>query len=113
VQTHLLAQNPSANLRVYAVWLAMLGGDAREKWNGNVMPDPRVTHFWDGKYVIGQLFAEQVEGYRGIAWDVYYLYGPDATWESVPSPLTGSGGTIYGERETLKMQISTLLDGVP
>jgi hypothetical protein len=112
VQSQLLAQYPSAKIRVYAVWLAMLGGDAREKWNGNAMPDPRVTHFWDGEYVIGQWFAKQVEGYRGIAWDVYFLYGPDATWESIPSPLIGSGGTIYGERETLKMQISTLLDGV-
>jgi hypothetical protein len=54
-----------------------------------------------------------VDGYEGIAWDIYYLYGPDATWESVPSPLVGEGGTIYGERVTLKMKLSTLLDGVP
>ena len=90
----------------------MLGGDAREKWNGNVMPDPRVTHFWDGEYIVGGWFAKEVDGYEGIAWDIYYLYGPDATWESVPSHLIGEGVTIYGERETLEMQLSTLLDGV-
>jgi len=112
VQTQLLAQNPFAQLRVYAVWLPMLGGDAREMWNGTTMPDTRVMHYWDGEAVIGQWFAKQVDGYEGIAWDVYYLYGPDATWESVPSPLIGSGATIYGERQTLKVQVSTLMDGL-
>lgn len=110
MQHQLLAQNPSTKFRVYAVWLPMLGGDAREEWNGTTMPDPRVIHFWDGETVIGQWFAKQVDGYQGIAWDVYYLYGPDATWESVPSPLVGSGGTIYRERQALQMQVSTLLE---
>jgi hypothetical protein len=88
VQTQLLAQNPAAELRVYAVWLPMLGGDAREKRNGNNMPDARMMHFWD----------------------VYYLYGPDATWETIPSPLIGSRSTIYGERQTLRMQVNSLLE---
>ena len=110
MQNQLLGQYASPQLRVYAVWLPMLGGDARDEWNGNNMPDARVTHFWDGNYAIGQWFAKHVDGYEGIAWDVYYLYGPDATWETVPSPLVGSGSTIYGERQTLKMQVSTLLE---
>lgn len=74
------------------------------------MPDPRVIHFWDSEMQVGEWFAEKVEGYRGVSWDTYFLYGPDAQWETVPSPLAGSGGTIYGERETLKMQISLLLE---
>lgn len=87
----------------------MLGGDAREMWNGTTMPDARVIHFWDGDRKIGQWFAEHVDGYQGIAWDAYYLYGPDAVWEITPSPLVISGGTIYSERETLEMQMRTLL----
>jgi hypothetical protein len=87
----------------------MLGRDAREKWNGNTMPDARVTHYWDGNLQIGQWFAKQVDGYDGVAWDIYYLFGPDATWETVPTPLMGEGITIYGERETLEMQVHTLL----
>jgi hypothetical protein len=51
-----------------------------------------------------------VDGYQGVAWDMYYLYGPDAVWESVPSPLVGSGGTIYREREVLMTQVSKLLE---
>ena len=48
-------------------------------------------------------------GYCGITWDGYYLYGPDATWEDSPSPLIGSGGTIYAEQETLRTQLNALL----
>ena len=87
----------------------MLWGDAREKWNGTTMPDARVMHFWDGDRKIGQWFAREIDGYDGIAWDSYYLYGPDAIWETVPSPLVGSGSTIYSERKTLEIQIHRLL----
>ena len=110
MQTQLLAQLPSDQLRVYAVWLPMLWGDARDKWNGNTMPDARVIHFWDSEMQVGEWFAEEVEGYRGVSWDTYFLYGPDSKWETVPSALVSSGGTIYGERNTLKMQVSTLLE---
>lgn len=77
------------------------------------MPDNRVMHIWDGELHIGRWFAEQVEGYRGVSWDTYYLYSPDAEWETIPSQLVGSGGTIYDKRETLKMQVSSLVDGAP
>jgi hypothetical protein len=88
----------------------MLGGDAREEWNGTTMPDTRVRHFWDGDRLVGQWFAEQVDDNTGIAWDVYYLYGPEATWETVPGPLAGSGRTIIGERDTLQAQLNTVLE---
>ena len=73
------------------------------------MPDTRVMHFWDGDRKLGQWFAREIDGYDGIAWDSYYLYGPDAIWETVPSPLVGSGSTIYSERKTLEIQIHRLL----
>ena len=88
----------------------MLWSDSRAMWNGTNMPDTRVTHFWDGELKAGQWFAKQVDGYEGISWDAYYLYGPDAVWETLPSPLVDSGGTIYRERAALKMQVSVLLE---
>jgi hypothetical protein len=87
----------------------MLGGDSREDWDAQTMPDSRVLHFWDGEYVAGKWFAHEVDGYQGIAWDVYYLYGPDAVWETIPSLLVDSGGTIYRNREMLMTQVSALL----
>jgi hypothetical protein len=88
----------------------MLGGDSRDDWDSRTLPDPRVVHFWDGEHVAGKWFAREVDGYQGIAWDVYYLYGPEATLETVPWALSGSGGTIYRERETLKSQLLMLLN---
>ena len=108
MQKQILAQYPSAGLRVYAVWLPMLGGDRREAWNGTTMPDARVMHFWDADLELGQWFAKEVDGYDGVAWDIYYLYGPDATWETIPEPLLGSGRTVYAERQTLELQARKL-----
>ena len=87
----------------------MLWSDSREMWNGTTMPDVRVTHYWDGERVMGQWFAKNVDGFDGTAWDAYYLYGPDATWETIPSPLVGSGGPIYPEHVKLEKLASTLL----
>ena len=88
----------------------MLWTDARERWNGATMPDARVTHFWDDEMQVGEWFAEEVEGYSGVSWDTYFLYGPDAEWKTVLSPPVGLGGTIYGERKKLEMEIDTLLE---
>ena len=88
----------------------MFWSDSRPMWNGTTIPDNRVIHYWDGNRAIGQWFAKQVDGYDGISWDAYYLYGPDATWETIPSPLIGSGSTIYGERRALQKQVLTLLE---
>lgn len=110
MQNRLLSQYSSASLSVYAVWLPMLWGDSREKWNGMTMPDPRVRHFWDAGFQVGKWFARQVDGYDGISWDIYYLYGPDAVWETVPVPLVDSGSTIYRERDKLEMKVRTQLN---
>ena len=83
---------------------------SRDSWDATVIPDARVDHFWDGEQVISQWFAKEVDGYRGVSWDMYYLYGPDAVWNNVPTPLVDSGGTIYRERHQLEDQINTLLN---
>jgi len=109
VQEEILANNPSADLRVYAVWFSMLPGDARSAWEDGVLADPRVVEFWDEERIVGEWFAGQVEGYHGIVWDAYYLYGPEARWDSAPSPLIGSGVPVYHVREALEAQILPLL----
>ena len=109
MQTQLLSEYSSDQLSVYAVWLQMLPSITPEKWDATIMPDLRVKHFWDGELDAALWFARQVDGYDGVAWDMYYLYGPDAAWKAVPAPLVGSGGTIYRERERLRTQVKMLL----
>ena len=109
MQTSILEQYPSAELRVYTVWVQMLWEDSRSAWDSRMMPDARVTQFWDEQQIVAQWFAQQVNGHEETAWDIYYLYGPEATWETVPSSLIGTGRTIISKRETLEAQILPLL----
>jgi hypothetical protein len=108
VQRDVLAKYPAADLRVYVVWLPMLWSDRREAWDSGVISDPRAINFWDGERVVGEWFAKNVDGYEGVSWDIYYLYGPQATWDSIPSPLLATGATIYGNRRELQAAVAGL-----
>ena len=44
-----------------------------------------------------------------LAWDIFFLYGPEAVWEDVPAPLITSGSTIIAKRDRLRSGISQLL----
>ncbi len=66
---------------MFAIWIPMMAGDARSAWDSNVLDDPRVTEFWDGKRIAGTWFGRQ-QGV--IAWDVYYAFGGRSTWTSPP-----------------------------
>jgi hypothetical protein len=105
-----MESEPTAELRVYAVWVPFSGGTSEAAdVSRRVLPDPRVTHFWDGDAVTSDWFAENVDHSPAPAWDVYYLFGPDATWTVVPAPIVSSGRTIIGQSSTLQDAITPLL----
>ena len=110
MQREILEGEPTAKLRVYAVWVPFSGGTSEAAdVSRRVLPDPRVTHFWDGDAVTSDWFAENVDHSPAPAWDVYYLFGPDATWTGVPAPIVTSGRTIIGQSSTLRDEITPLL----
>jgi hypothetical protein len=112
VQEEVLAKAPDTRLRVYAIWTEKLFGDSRDKWDGGDLIDPRVVHLWDEADVSGTWFVEDLPGYRGEDWDTYLLFGPEARWDSVPSPLLASGSTVIARSDELKRAIAPLL-GAP
>lgn len=75
------------------------------------MTDSRVTQVWDSEKVAGRFFADQ-EGFMfgNVAYDIYYLYGPEALWDIKPSPLVSSGYTVMAKRNQLKEDIGSLLE---
>ena len=103
-------KNPSLNIQIYAVWFSTLAGAARDKWESDLLSDSRVVHYWDENKETGRFFAEQ-EGFviGPVAYDAYYLYGPDATWETKPAPLISPGYTPIGNADSLR---SDLLDSL-
>ena len=114
MQREILEESGTSNLRVYAVWLPFLGGTPQAAGVAQrVLSDPRVVHYWDGAEATSDWFAENVEHGAGPAWDVYYLYEPDAQWMDVPGPLTSSGGTIIGRSSELKEEITRMLKVPP
>ena len=112
MQNEILSKNPSADVRVYAVWFNMLDGDSRDRWNGDGMTDPRVVHLWDEKKTVGTWFSQNVTHVRGTTWDFYALYAPDAGDLANPSSFGGGaqgGGTIIGHHDQLAAAIAALL----
>ena len=111
MQEEILERNTQANVRVYAIWVPILFRDAPSRWPDTALTDSRVTHIWDGEQKASRWFAEHQGFDHGpAAWDIYYLYGPDAQWASEPSPLVSSGYTIIDERDELMTNLFALLD---
>ncbi len=101
MQSDLLEQYPNEDLRVYVVWFNMLATDRRSRWDDRLITDDRAIHFWDEERLAGFWFAESTTFSGPIAWDIYYLYGPDAEWVEEPAPLVSWGYTLLGKREQL------------
>ena len=114
MQEQILDEHRSADLQVFAIWLPMLPTDARSEWESGLLDDPRVTHFWDEERIVGRWLAEVDlggQGYSGIVWDAYFLFGPEASWESEPGPLVGSGAPVVEASDQLGKQIRPLISG--
>jgi hypothetical protein len=101
VQNELLGKHPSAGLVVDVVWLPMLPGDSAQLIDRRVLSDPRVTYYWDPGRTVGAWFSRNVTHKPGITWDAYFLYGPQATWGSVPAPLVSRGSSVIGTQDRL------------
>ena len=91
VADKVLSKLENRDLAVYVVWTPVLGNDDLESAKSAVeaIEDSRATHYWDGDRALGQLFAQAVElpNGRGFAWDIYFVFRPDAVWkDTVPSP---------------------------
>ena len=91
-----------------AVWMPLVQGDARSKWDPDLLTDARVTYFWDEQRVTGMWFSEQVSGQQPLAWDAYFLYGAHAAWDDVPNPLVSTGYTIIDKSEQLRADLLSL-----
>jgi len=76
---------PDDRVRVYIVWEPMLMTDDRVGAERRFaeFSDKRLSCFWDGNRLTGDLW-QHVLGLETVAWDVYFLYGPNAEWKKQP-----------------------------
>ena len=108
VQSKILLAHPYARLRVSAIWVNKLFGDAQPLGRRRAHR-PQVVHLWDAEDVSGGWLADNVAGNQGGDWDTYLLFGPDASWTSQPGPLVSSGSPVNHQIDELRQAMNPLL----
>ena len=117
IQEYALKRNPTLDVKVYAVWYEMYPGDSPDDFPAarTLMPDRRVSHYWDPGKDVGRWFygfvPSNVTG--EIEWDAFYLFDKTAVWTDKPTALLTSGRTILQERRNLTSKIAELLGHAP
>ena len=104
MRENVLDGEPSADLRVYAVWLNQRVTDDRGAIEESILRDPRVRQYWDSAGITGTYFADNDLGglgASGFVYDVFYVFDGDATWQNDPAPLGAAGGPVLFEGEEL------------
>lgn len=90
MRERVLNAHPEADLRVFVVWLPMLGGDSAQtsaESSDIFAGDPRVIQFYDPDRLLGaQISAQLLRKGAGPAWDIYLAYSPDAVWREQAPP---------------------------
>ncbi len=105
-------------LKMYVVWEPMLSGDSKKlaARMSRKAKDPRMVYqAWDNERVTGKTWQASMD-LPGIAWDVYFLYGPDTEWgDNGPSQPDywqhqGAGGQEnWLDYEKLKAKVEEML----
>lgn len=75
------------DVRVFSVYLPILRGDQESSVASasKLLPDKRVSYFWDGKSQLAQSYADVLQMPRGQpAWDIYLASNRDVEWSSKP-----------------------------
>src|SRR5437868_3664991 len=90
IQSKVLEQIGSDDVRVYAVYLPILRGDEESSVPSAMkrLTDSRVSFFWDAQGETAQSYARVLKLPAGQpAWDVYLLFNRDAEWKNdLPAP---------------------------
>jgi hypothetical protein len=76
-------------IRAYFVWLPVMRSDDRESAleRSKEFTDQRLSHYWDGDGLTGKAWDGVLKTGQ-LAWDVYLLYAPSASWEQTPPAPT-------------------------
>ena len=84
----------------------MLSGDANPEV-AELLVDARAKHYWDGDRELGLEVARILgSGDGSAAWDVFLVYGPDATWGDRPA---ATGSPVISESGALKRALDPYL----
>ena len=85
--SELFERVPDTSLQGFSIWLPIMDADDAgiAEVEAARFPPDRLEHVWDPERRFGELFAKTL-GLKGVAWDVYMLYGPQITWDQEYPP---------------------------
>ena len=82
-----LVQDTLSDVAVFVVWSAQLGAQEKHVASATALvPDPRVTHYWDGAMLVGSAF-QPLLGLPAPAWDTWMLFDRNAVWKDTGLPM--------------------------
>jgi hypothetical protein len=114
-----LARNPEAKVRAFAVWEPILFTDWKKPGSSVLarITDARVKQIWDSEHLLAKQLAKDARAPQpkpeccirnGILWDLVAVYSPDARWtDAVPPAVLFNGAVVHLESE-LEATISKL-----
>lgn len=74
--------------------------------------DSRVEHFWDAEKALGKIIADSMLENTPVAWDIYLLYQPGASWEPKKFPAPDFWMHQLSEDESLRLDPKILQEQV-
>lgn len=93
INSALLATTSNPRLKTFVVHVPVLKPAAKPKDvppAGALLRNPFVRHYWNPSGAFGRALAEGVNLKRNdqlvYAWDVWLIYGPEATWSGASPP---------------------------
>jgi hypothetical protein len=104
VADNILKTHPDADVRVIAVWQAIRGDGISDRTQ-TIFNDARVVQLSDPDLEIGTWFGDRDQTFHtgeGLAWDVFMLFGADATFATLADDLQASGRTIIADSGKLR-----------
>ena len=104
VQKAILDVLKDEKLKLYVVWTPVLLEDDRQAAVQAIgyVSDERAVHFWDADKSLAYSLEKIVTlpRKRPLAWDVYFVFDPQATWgDRPPKPATWMHQLGTDERE--------------
>ncbi len=81
-----LSKIEDPNLEILVVWIPAIRSDSYEAslQSRSLIPDSRARHYWDASQALGNAVAPVIGTKMRMAWDVYLVYGKDASWQGAP-----------------------------
>jgi hypothetical protein len=91
IDTALLAATDDRRLQTFVVHVPVLGAQAKDiAPAAKLLHNAHVRHYWNPSGTFGRELAEAVGLQRGddlvYAWDVWLIYGPEASWDGARPP---------------------------